>query len=242
MLPATPKTMGKSIFDKLGRPRVWGRMLAAAALLSAGTLAVGAMRGDRPNGPEEAAAETMRVPPPAKRVRAIPSGGIFARVAPPAVPGDVVTPAGGAPIIAESQPQPQPRQDDRNRPDWAVLSLDDFDLFPWTRTESRPQGTARAAEEAQYASQSSKSLPSPAGRASGGGAGSTGSGSSGISGTPGAPGTSPAPPSESAAAPLPVTAVPEPATWLAMMLGFGAVGVTLRFRRIATKVSKPTAP
>jgi len=60
-----------------------------------------------------------------------------------------------------------------------------------------------------------------------GGGGGSGGGGSGGGGGPGSPGAPPPPP------PPPPPAVPEPGTWMTMLLGFGMMGCLLRRERAA---------
>jgi len=264
--------MGTSSSDKPHGGRSWRWLVIALALLCAGTLAVGSMRG-RSRG----AHLTDRTPIPAtsQLPEDMPLQGVFSRASGD-VPDDALTPQA---YPTGSAPEPG------YSPDGAFAGFADpagLVLLPLSELAGADESFApsRNSLPFRFATFGGPSLMGGrsgsggfgggsggfgdgSGGGAGGGLGGGGGGSSGGDpnnggggglpglpeppGLPGAPGeadagglsgSGPSGHGGASGGPstilLPVTTVPEPATWLALVTGFAVVGAVLRVRRSAT--------
>jgi len=267
--------------DTLRRRRSWRWLLTALALLCAGTLAFGAMRG-RPHGAR--LSDRTPIPPPSEFAVDMPLQGIFADASLGGKTADAQGPTVGsaapAPFLRDSGDEafagpadfaglnPMPLSEFATANDSFETPRDSspfrfaaFDGPPIVGGRSSSGGFGSGGGGGGFGGSSG------GGFGDGGSSGSGGDGSSssggpggptgpigssggipglpGLPGTPGSPGQSGSPGSSqggqggSSGGPstilLPVTTVPEPSTWLALVTGFAVVGAVLRTRRGATR-------
>jgi hypothetical protein len=253
--------MGSAVSEKSRRRRRWTVVLAVIALLGAGTLALGAMRGTgTPTPPAQPESATL---PPGKPPAKPSLHGIFASVMEDVPKPDAVP---GAPTDVH-EPGPVHFHLDFDRDYWAALDFDTVDTRGLAGLESnrdaappspRPALGFRTTGFGGTPALGASSAPGGGGAGpsapGGGGSGPSGPGGGGpgpsgpgtLPGTPGSSGGLPGlPPSDgpgstasggsSSGSAVTLSPLPEPATWLAMIAGFAAAGIALRLRRAATK-------
>lgn len=258
--------MGTLISDTPRRHRPWRWLLLVLALLCAGTLAFGTMRG-RLHGAR--LSDLTPIPPPSQVDVDMPLQGSFTK---PPVDGG----GGDAPATSSGPDGPAPFP--RDWGDGNLVGADGFtgteawplaefatanDSFPregspfrFAAFEGPPFMGARSGSGGFEGGSGGGFGGTSGGGGGGSGGGDTSNGSSdggsngptsgpidgsgstpglpGLPGLAGTPGQSGSSGGENAIL-MPVTTVPEPATWLALVTGFAVVGAVLRARRGAAR-------